>query len=190
MFFFKSKKSKIDSKTINEVIESSNKLFDEYNKLVESKTFDEKRSNEGIKYSIKEPFDSDLKYSLEKTTVINGDLLQGLQEETFSDKVERLIRERKLTSVQFYKAADIDRKVYSAMRNNKMYQPKKETAIACCFGLKLSLFESEDLLNSAGYALSKSIRRDVIIRFCISECKYTLDDVNAILEAAGEKTLR
>ena len=242
MFFFKNKKRTIDSKIINDVIESADKLYNEYNKPIEpiesedsngedcckyqendiengnktdnalneptftdslKKNIDNTETIESSEHSEKYKRDDGIKYSLKDNAPYEFDF--GLDEqqkqieefykkwkalETFSDKIERFIQSKNLTSVQFYKAADIDRKVYSAMRNNKRYQPKKETAIACCFGLGLSLEETEELLDSAGYSLSTSIRRDVIIRYCLLQHNYSIYDVNAILDAAGEKTLR
>ncbi len=115
--------------------------------------------------------------------------IKAKKHETFFEMVERIIVEKGMKSTEFYKAADIDRKTYSAMRNNIKYQPKKETAIASCFGLKLDLKQSFILLSTAGYSLSSSIKRDVIIMYAINS-KLTVDDANELLDAAGEKCLR
>ena len=124
--------------------------------------------------------------------LIEKDFMESIKakkHETFSEMVERIIVEKGMKSTEFYKAADIDRKTYSAMRNNIKYQPKKETAIASCFGLKLDLKQSFILLCTAGYSLSSSIKRDVIIMYAINS-KLTVDDANELLDAAGEKCLR
>ncbi len=173
----KSDKDVIEEKSVNKEAESSES---------------EKKSNknDGVRYSLNDNYTSDFNWQDDYLDHIDKLLKASKKVETFSDKIEKFIKLKGLTSVQFYKAADIDRKVYSAMRNTPNYQPKKETAIACCFGLKLNLEEAEDLLKSAGYSLSTSIRRDVIIRYCLDLNKFSIFDINEILDAAGEKTLR
>lgn len=50
------------------------------------------------------------------------------------------------------------------------------------FCFKLSLDEANELLNSAGYALSKSQDFDLIIQFCLEKKIYDLYIVNEMLE--------
>ena len=108
---------------------------------------------------------------------------------TFQEQLLKLIGEKGLTNVEFYNAAWIDRKLFSAINGNKYYKPKKETAVACCFGLKLSLWEAEKLLKSAGYALSDSILWDRIIKYCLQHDINRIEQVNQILDEMGEKCI-
>ena len=45
------------------------------------------------------------------------------------------------------------------------YQPKKDTAIQICIGLKLNLDKTIDLLSKAGFGLSAASERDLVIKY-------------------------
>ena len=106
---------------------------------------------------------------------------------TFQEMLLEKLKEKDISNVDFYKAAWIDRKLFSAIINNVYYKPKKETAVACCLGLKLTYYETNKLMEAAGYVLSDSIRWDIVIKFCILNNIYAIDQVNQVLYAAGEK---
>lgn len=109
--------------------------------------------------------------------------------ESFQERLLRFIDERGLTDPEVYKAANIDRKLFSKIRCNKDYIPKKKTILALCIGLKLNLDDARDLLATAGLALSNSSRSDLIVMFCLENQHYDIYEVNALLDQLGEKTL-
>lgn len=109
---------------------------------------------------------------------------------TFQEKLMQLISRRGLSNQEFYTAAMLDRKLFSAIKNNAHYQPKKETAVACCLGLKLSLEESAELLELAGYRLSLAIPWDRVIYYCLQQGITDIDIVNELLYEDGDKCIR
>ena len=108
------------------------------------------------------------------------DLMERL-DEPFNTTLLRLIDAKRMTDTEVYKRANIDRKLFSKIRTGKGYTPSKRTILALAIALKLTLPETDDLLERAGYALSHSQKFDVIVEFFIVSGKYDIFEINQVL---------
>lgn len=88
-----------------------------------------------------------------------------------------------------YKAAQIDRRLFSKIVSDRSYKPAKDTCIALGLALHLTTTEAQDFLSRAGYTLSHSDMRDVVIEYFFSERIYKLIDINIVLNRLGLKTI-
>lgn len=176
-------------------------------------------NDSGIRYSKKpqpqlQPDDSSPRYSVEDpaqstadrycasevTRIIRScsnernvpEMLKNLERNvnlTFVDKLLHFIRMKGLRDSEVYKAAHVDKRLFSKLASNREYKPSKDTAVALALALKLSLDEANDLISRAGYTFSHSNKRDVIIEFFFREKVYNLMDANEVLYKLDQKLI-
>ena len=106
--------------------------------------------------------------------------------ETFQQALFRMIDERGLKDSEVYKRANMDKKLFSKIRSNADYQPKKITAISLALALRLNLDETRDFIGRAGFALTHTSKFDIIIEYFIENKNYDLFEINQVLFAFGE----
>ena len=91
-----------------------------------------------------------------------------------------------------YKKCGMSKQTFSKIRSNKStYHPKKETALQLALGLRLTIYQAESLLNSAGYVFEENNPVDQIFKTHISHRDFDIHKINEeIYNATGRAFLK
>lgn len=119
-------------------------------------------------------FSADSKITLEQLMNEIGD--------SFQDKLFSYIDASGMTEVEVYKKANIDRKLFSKIRSNPLYHPRKQTVLALAIALSLNIEQTVDLLTSAEYALSPGSKGDLIVKYFIEHEIFDIMTINFALD--------
>ena len=156
---------------------------------------DIKFSDRDVQYSFRDNYDSQ---SIDRAvcSLSSSDsplkALRTLEDNTnmsFVDKMLDYINIKHMRDSDVYKAAQVDRRLFSKIVSDRSYKPAKDTCIALSLALRLSLSEANDILSRAGYVLSHSSKRDVVIEYFFREQIYNINDVNEILFRLEQKLI-
>lgn len=187
---------KDDIKMDSEMESIFDKITKYRNRRAEEKALQEDQIREcsQVKESVPEEFDVS---TMQKTKIKKGmssavsvkrniDNLMDQLEETFSQRLLRMIDERGMTDSEAYSKAYVDRRHFSKIRKDVNYVPNKKTVLAFTIALELSLDEAKDLLASAGFALSRSSKTDIIVAYFLQNKIYDMFEINDVLDAYGQ----
>ena len=175
-------------------------IFDKITKFRKKRAEEKALKEESVKESslseeaLQEEFDVS---TMQKTKIQKGmssamsvnrniDNLINQLEETFSQRLLRMIDERGMTDSEAYTKAYVDRRHFSKIRKDVNYAPNKKTVLAFTIALELSLDEAKDLLASAGFALSRSSKTDIIVAYFLQNKIYDMFEINDVLDAYGQ----
>lgn len=132
---------------------------------------------------------SDAAPSFPDVSGMSLDEVLGSEEDTFQQRLFKLIDESGMDDVTVYKKANIDRKVFSRIRCKEDYKPKKKMAVAFAIALELDMPTMLDLLSRAEIAFSPSNKFDLIITYFITNKVYDIYEINAALFKYGQPIL-
>lgn len=107
----------------------------------------------------------------------------------FSQTLLRKIDERGMKDAECYRRANLDRKLFSKIRNDPAYRPTKKTVLAFAVALRMTLEETDELLRTAGFARSGNSKMDIIVAYFIERGEHDIDKINLALYRYDQELL-
>lgn len=101
--------------------------------------------------------------------------------DSFSEYLLRLIQERGLKNPDVYNRAFITRQHFSKIISDPDYSTTKDTVLRLAIALRLSLDETEELLEKAGFSFSHAIMKDIILEYFITNGNFDFFTINDAL---------
>ena len=112
---------------------------------------------------------------------IDDFLKESFEEGGIAKRLNLYMYERDITTAMIYERCYVDRRLISKITSGTNYHPSKNTMLALCIGLRLSLQEGEEFLLLAGYSFSNTSKYDLIMKFMLQNRIYDLDIINEML---------
>ena len=108
------------------------------------------------------------------------DMLDDM-DDSFAVTLLKLIDFKGITDVECYKKANVSKQTWYKIMNERDYKPSKNTVISFAIALKLSLKETQSLLATVGFTLSKSSKFEIIIEYFLLKEEYDIFTINETL---------
>lgn len=102
-------------------------------------------------------------------------------DESFAITLLKLIDIKGMSDVECYKKANVSKQTWHKIMNDKNYKPSKNTVIAFAISLHLTFEETQRLLATVGFTLSRCSKFDVIIEYFINKGIYDIMKINNTL---------
>ena len=118
-------------------------------------------------------------------SALTADEIQFFAEPTFSQKLRQHLMRHEGKDSAIYGDGAMSRQLFNKIINSSDYSPKKSTAIQLAIGLHLDLKQTQELLASAGYVLTHSDKRDVVVEYFIRKKIYKVVEIDLALEQYG-----
>ena len=115
-------------------------------------------------------------------------LFDGM-EHGFSLALMKLMDEKGVDDVACYKKANVSKQTWHKILSDPAYKPSKNTVLSFAIALELSLTETQDLLRTVGYTLSRSNRFDIIVTYFLQNEIYDIFTIDETLFQFDQPTL-
>ena len=108
---------------------------------------------------------------------------------SFSKHLIKLLNEKNIDNATAYKRSNITKGAFSKIMCGDTKIPKRSTVLALCIGLRLKIWEAEELLASAGMAFNPYDKGELLVIKCITEENYDIISINILLDMCGQPQL-
>lgn len=120
---------------------------------------------------------------------LTGYVQRERSDDSFVDALLKHIDRSGKSDAEIYKAAGVDRRLFSKIVGNRAYTPSKDTCVCLALALRLNEKDADDLLSRAGFSFSRCVERDIILWFCFEQGICDVNVVNDLLFSMGQNTL-
>lgn len=166
----------------------SEELFDDVQEYIDDNYVDELQERQPSRYRMMRPIEIQSRPFLdeieEDCSIPKGISLEDMLSEiddNFAVTLLKLIDLKGISDVECYKKANVSKQTWYKIMNEKNYKPSKNTVIAFAIALELTLEETNHLLSTVGFALSKSNKFDIIIEYFLIKGEYNVFTINETL---------
>lgn len=118
----------------------------------------------------------------EKEAQLARKLEEAKRQKTFSDMLIQFLNKKGMKAPALYHAAGISSKHFSKMIADRHYRPTKDTVLALSIALSLSLDETREFLEKAGYSFNPSSMFDVSIQFFLEKKIYDRTTIDIMMD--------